>query len=195
MSDAKFYDRINTIYQIITDFLDKKCLFLRNMQPWTDINVSLRWRFRGTSESKRDQVSHFWETRKTLDWILTSPANPIWIRLCISETRVWRVKGNYLVLGRTGSSDKEHFRINMINLSWLEHRLAVYHWCKLAPENKLVYTAVVGDCLKGLRTSPAQILLLLPGKGPRSSPNVIGPAGLVMAGKNSKVPKALIKTG
>ena len=28
-----------------------------------------------------------------------SPANPIWIRLCISETRVWRVKGNYLVLG------------------------------------------------------------------------------------------------
>ena len=144
--------------------------------------------FKGTSESKRGQVSHFWGTRKTLDWILTPPANPIWIRLCISETRVWRVKGNYLVLGRTGSSDKEHFRINMINPQ------AVYHWCKLVAENKLVYTAVVGDCLKGPRTSPAQILLLLPGKGPRSSPNVIGPAGLVMAGKNSKVPKALIKT-
>ena len=28
-----FYDRINTMYQFIKPFLDKKCLFLRNMKP------------------------------------------------------------------------------------------------------------------------------------------------------------------
>ena len=28
-----FYDRINIIYQFIKPFLDKKCLFLRNMEP------------------------------------------------------------------------------------------------------------------------------------------------------------------
>ena len=32
-SDATFYDGINTIYQFIISFLDKKCLFLRNMEP------------------------------------------------------------------------------------------------------------------------------------------------------------------
>ena len=38
------------------------------------------------------------------------------------------------------------------------------------------------------------LLLLLPGKGPGSYLNVIGPAGLVMTGKNSRVPKLLVKT-
>ena len=33
LSDATFYDHINTIYQFIKPFLDKKCLFLRNMEP------------------------------------------------------------------------------------------------------------------------------------------------------------------
>ena len=33
LSDATFYDRINTIYQSSKLFLDKKCLFLRNMEP------------------------------------------------------------------------------------------------------------------------------------------------------------------
>ena len=33
LSDATFYDRINTIYQFIKPFLDKKCLFLRTMEP------------------------------------------------------------------------------------------------------------------------------------------------------------------
>ena len=33
LSDATFYDCINTIYQFIKPFLDKKCLFLRNMEP------------------------------------------------------------------------------------------------------------------------------------------------------------------
>ena len=39
----------------------------------------------------------------------------------------------------------------------------------------------------------SHILLLLPGKGLGSSLSVIGPAGLFMTGKNSRVPKALIK--
>ena len=30
-----FYDRINTIYQFSKSFLDKKCLFLRDMAPLT----------------------------------------------------------------------------------------------------------------------------------------------------------------
>ena len=33
LSDATFYGRGNTIYQFIKLFLDKKCLFLRNMEP------------------------------------------------------------------------------------------------------------------------------------------------------------------
>ena len=33
LSDATFYDCINTTYQFIKPFLDKKCLFLRNMEP------------------------------------------------------------------------------------------------------------------------------------------------------------------
>ena len=33
LSDNTFYDLINTIYQFIKTFLDKKCLFLRNMEP------------------------------------------------------------------------------------------------------------------------------------------------------------------
>ena len=33
LSDATFYDCINTIYQFIKSFLDYKCLFLRNMEP------------------------------------------------------------------------------------------------------------------------------------------------------------------
>ena len=33
LSDAAFYDHIDTIYQFIKSFLDKKCLFLRNMEP------------------------------------------------------------------------------------------------------------------------------------------------------------------
>ena len=36
------------------------------------------------------------------------------------------------------------------------------------------------------------LLLLLPGKGPRSYLNIIGPAGLVMTGKNSRVSKLLV---
>ena len=43
-SDATFYDRVNTIYQFIKPFLDKNCLFLRNMEPlsvlWRPLNVS-----------------------------------------------------------------------------------------------------------------------------------------------------------
>ena len=31
LSDATFYDHINTIYQFIKPVLDNKCLFLRNM--------------------------------------------------------------------------------------------------------------------------------------------------------------------
>ena len=37
------------------------------------------------------------------------------------------------------------------------------------------------------------LLLLLPGKGPGSYLNVIGPAGLVMTGKNSRLRKLLVK--
>ena len=33
LSDATIYDQINTIYQFIKPFLDKKCLFLSNMEP------------------------------------------------------------------------------------------------------------------------------------------------------------------
>ena len=33
LSDATFYDRINTIYHFIKPFLDQKCLFVRNMEP------------------------------------------------------------------------------------------------------------------------------------------------------------------
>ena len=33
LSDATFYDRINTIYLFIKPFLEKKCLILRNMEP------------------------------------------------------------------------------------------------------------------------------------------------------------------
>ena len=33
LSDAAFYDHIDTIYQFIKPFLDKKCLFLRDMEP------------------------------------------------------------------------------------------------------------------------------------------------------------------
>ena len=32
LPDATFYDRINTVYQFIKPFLDKKCLFLRNTE-------------------------------------------------------------------------------------------------------------------------------------------------------------------
>ena len=32
LSDATFYDRINTLYQFIKLFLDIKCLFLRSME-------------------------------------------------------------------------------------------------------------------------------------------------------------------
>ena len=32
LSDATFCDRINIIYQFIKPVLDKKCLFLRNME-------------------------------------------------------------------------------------------------------------------------------------------------------------------
>ena len=32
LSDATFYDSINTIYQFIKPFLDKKCLLFRNME-------------------------------------------------------------------------------------------------------------------------------------------------------------------
>ena len=35
LSDATFYDRINTVYHFIKPFLDKKCLFMRNMEPLT----------------------------------------------------------------------------------------------------------------------------------------------------------------
>ena len=35
LSDATFYDRIDTIYQFMKTFLDKKCLFLRDMEPLT----------------------------------------------------------------------------------------------------------------------------------------------------------------
>ena len=34
ISDATFYGCINTIYQFIKPFLDKECLFLRNMEPF-----------------------------------------------------------------------------------------------------------------------------------------------------------------
>ena len=33
LSDATFYDGINTIYQFIKPFLDKKSLFLTNTEP------------------------------------------------------------------------------------------------------------------------------------------------------------------
>ena len=33
LSNVTFYDIINTIYQIIKPFLDRKCLFLRTMEP------------------------------------------------------------------------------------------------------------------------------------------------------------------
>ena len=33
LSDATFYDRINTIYQFVKPFLDKKYLLSRNMEP------------------------------------------------------------------------------------------------------------------------------------------------------------------
>ena len=33
LSDTTFYYRINTIHLFIKPFLDKKCLFLRNIQP------------------------------------------------------------------------------------------------------------------------------------------------------------------
>ena len=33
LSDAAFYDRIDTLYQFNKSFLDKKCLFLRDMEP------------------------------------------------------------------------------------------------------------------------------------------------------------------
>ena len=33
LSKATFYDRINTVYHFIKPFLDKKCLFWRNMEP------------------------------------------------------------------------------------------------------------------------------------------------------------------
>ena len=41
LSDATYYDRINTIYQFIKPFLDKKCLFLRNMEPLTSSPYTL----------------------------------------------------------------------------------------------------------------------------------------------------------
>ena len=41
LSGAIFYDHINTIYQFIKPFLDKKCLFLRNMEPLTFEKVHL----------------------------------------------------------------------------------------------------------------------------------------------------------
>ena len=41
LSDATFYDRINTIYQFIKPLLDKKCLFLRNMEPLKVYNTCI----------------------------------------------------------------------------------------------------------------------------------------------------------
>ena len=41
MSDATLYDCINTIYQFIKTFLDKKCLFLRNMEPLNILLVNI----------------------------------------------------------------------------------------------------------------------------------------------------------
>ena len=39
LSDATFYDRINSIYQFIKPFLDHKCPFLRNMEPLISFNI------------------------------------------------------------------------------------------------------------------------------------------------------------
>ena len=39
LSDATFYDLINTVYQFIKPFLDKKCLLLRNMEPLTTLLI------------------------------------------------------------------------------------------------------------------------------------------------------------
>ena len=42
LSDATIYDRINTIYQFIKPFLDKKkCRLLRNMEPLTKFENSI----------------------------------------------------------------------------------------------------------------------------------------------------------
>ena len=38
LSDATFYDRINTMYKFIKPFLDKKCLFLRKMEQLIPCN-------------------------------------------------------------------------------------------------------------------------------------------------------------
>ena len=39
LSDAAFYDRIDTIYKFIKPFLDKKCLVLRNIEPLMDFPI------------------------------------------------------------------------------------------------------------------------------------------------------------
>ena len=39
LSGATFYDRINSIYQFIKPFLDIKCLFLRNMEPYVELRL------------------------------------------------------------------------------------------------------------------------------------------------------------
>ena len=39
LSDATFYGHINTIYQFIKPFLDKKCLFLRNTELLKSISA------------------------------------------------------------------------------------------------------------------------------------------------------------
>ena len=41
LSDATFNDRLNTIYQIIKSLLDKKCLFLWNIEPLGKSNVNM----------------------------------------------------------------------------------------------------------------------------------------------------------
>ena len=39
LSEATFYDRINAIYQFIKPFLDKKCLFVRNIEPLNHVEI------------------------------------------------------------------------------------------------------------------------------------------------------------
>ena len=39
LSNVTFYDHINTIYQFIKPFFDKKCLFLRTMEPLSKMDA------------------------------------------------------------------------------------------------------------------------------------------------------------
>ena len=110
LSDATFYDHINTIYQFIKPFLNKKCLFLRNREPLTDttyhrILIYSSWLVSVASVGLHVVVNRVWLQIKG-SWIQT----PAWPHNFSGSKSDWRSRGH-------------EFELQLA--TWLQWRLTV----------------------------------------------------------------------